>query len=234
MRDYQSIRPDLPSLSQAYAVGTAIGLTIAAVAAALVSVAVIGTVARTLDLQGTVLVRIIQFAQVQIGFLLVAVGYLIRRDTPRRSLRFRFPSLHDFGWLVLLCALIAVVSAPDSTWFLTPALTTDPVAWVVVFVWWFLIAAPAEELLFRGIIQGRLKSSFSVITAVVLAAGLFAGMHVGFALYRGYGGNFLGLAAVMFATGLLFGSVYERTGNLVVPSFAHALFWLSPALLAYL
>ncbi|MGN8213347.1 MULTISPECIES: CPBP family intramembrane glutamic endopeptidase [Halococcus] len=126
------------------------------------------------------------------------------------------------------------MSAPDSTWFLTPALTTDPVAWVVVFVWWFLITAPAEELLFRGIIQGRLKSSFSVITAVVLAAGLFAGMHVGFALYRGYGGNFLGLAAVMFATGLLFGSVYERTGNLVVPSFAHALFWLSPALLAYL
>ena len=214
-------------------VGDAFALTVIGIVAAFVAASGIGAIVAEFHAQGTTLARTIQYAQVQVGFLVVALGYLLYVDVPSGYARFRLPSARDIGWLIPLGLVIFVFSAPNGSWFLTSALATTPSMWLVVIVWWFVIATPAEELLFRGIIQGRLRSSFSAIPSIILAAGLFAGMHAVFALSQGEAGNLLSLMLVMFVTGLIFGTVYERTGNLVVPAFAHAMFWLSPALFTY-
>lgn len=96
----------------------------------------------------------------------------------------------------------------------------------VAFVWWFLIAAPAEELLFRGIIQNRLRVAFTVGPAITLAALVFVLPHTLFVLIDG-GGHVTVLMQAMqtFAGGLVFAIAYERTDNLLVPSVGHAIMW---------
>ena len=171
----------------------------------------------------------VQFGQVQFGFLLVALGYLFVRTNPLRYVRFHVPTVRDGIWVVGLLTPIPFLSSPGREW-LVAALIATPILWVVVFVCWFLISVPAEELLFRGIIQKRLRERFSVPFAIRTAAGLFGGVHVIFTLY--IGGNCALSDLVVFSViGGVFGTAYEQTNNLVVPTVVHAVFWLSPVLL---
>jgi membrane protease YdiL (CAAX protease family) len=83
----------------------------------------------------------------------------------------------------------------------------------------FLLIGPGEELLFRGVVQGRLRQAFSPIAAVVIASAIFAAVHV-VALSGSAGGRAV-TVGVLFLPSLVFGAAYERTGNLVVPSLIH-------------
>jgi uncharacterized protein len=84
-------------------------------------------------------------------------------------------------------------------------------------------AVPAEELFYRNIIQKRLEEGFPSSVAVVLAATLFALSHV--PTY--YSSNPI-LMASPFASnlvgGLVYGSIYTRTKNIVPAVLAHALY----------
>lgn len=85
-----------------------------------------------------------------------------------------------------------------------------------------VLVGPAEELLFRGAIQGRLRRSFGPAASILLASGFFASIHV-----FNFGGS---PGAVVFATGIIavvgaiLGIAYERTGNLTVSILAHGLY----------
>ena len=116
-------------------VGEAFGLTIVGIVAALTAVSGIRTIVAALHLQETTLTRIIQFGQVQVGFLAVALGYLVYIDKPRRFAKFHLPSFREIVWLILLGLIIFVFSAPDESWFLTSALMTTPSIWLVVIIW---------------------------------------------------------------------------------------------------
>ena len=84
----------------------------------------------------------------------------------------------------------------------------------------FLIIGPGEELLFRGVVQGRLREVFRPGVAIVLASVVFAGLHW-FAISGGtLTGNLLGLA-VLVVPALILGTSYEYTDNVVVPSLIH-------------
>jgi membrane protease YdiL (CAAX protease family) len=86
----------------------------------------------------------------------------------------------------------------------------------------FLVIAPLEELLFRGLIQGRLSEVYGSTVGVLTASALFALMHL-----PGFGGVLGGrLLTVLglFAVSLVFGWLYERTGNLVIPWAVHGLY----------
>ena len=86
----------------------------------------------------------------------------------------------------------------------------------------FLLNAPGEELLFRGVIQGRLRERFAAWPAILLTTAAFAPLHI-VALVGSP------LAAAMTVTiisipSVVFGYAYERAENLLVPVLMHALF----------
>ncbi len=86
-----------------------------------------------------------------------------------------------------------------------------------------LLVGPGEELLFRGVVQGRLREVFGPVASVVLAGTVFAGLHW-FALSGGDpAGNLLALG-VLLVPSYVFGASYELTGNILVPSLAHGLY----------
>ncbi|MFC5973069.1 CPBP family intramembrane glutamic endopeptidase [Halomarina salina] len=98
----------------------------------------------------------------------------------------------------------------------------DPVALLVFAALSVVWIAPAEEYLFRGVVQGRVRQAFGIGATLAVAGALFASIHVF---------NYAGTAAVIAAyLGLLvlvsvvFGYAYERTGNLTVPIAIHALY----------
>lgn len=84
-----------------------------------------------------------------------------------------------------------------------------------------LIIAPCEETLFRGIIQGRLRETFSAPTAISVAALIFATVHI-IALIGDPTSQLIAVA-VLTIPSFGFGIVYEYTGNLVVPVLTHGL-----------
>jgi hypothetical protein len=95
----------------------------------------------------------------------------------------------------------------------------DPEVLLVLIPAAFVLIGPAEELLFRGIIQRRLREGFGPAAGVALAAALFALVHVT-AVTGGLAAR-LTTVAVLFLPSLVFGSIYEYTGNLAVPAVVH-------------
>lgn len=219
--------------SRGATVGEALGLTFVSVIAAFAVVEILRRGITVMGIGNSTALQIFLQTQVHYGFLLVALGYLAVSSSSSRFLQFHMPSFSDACWLIVLLALIPVTSSARGDWFLTEPLRTTPTLWIAVFVCWFLVTAPAEELLFRGIIQGRLGERFRAPVAVLLAAGLFALMHVAFAVSQGES-TLLSRGLIMFVMGAVFGTVYDRTNNLVIPAVGHATYWLSPALLYYI
>jgi membrane protease YdiL (CAAX protease family) len=87
-------------------------------------------------------------------------------------------------------------------------------------VFMFLVVGPAEEILFRGVVQNRIRERFSKLPGIVIASFLFAFVHV-VALA---GQDPVGIAmtiTVLFVTSLGLGWIYEYTGNIVVPALLH-------------
>lgn len=84
----------------------------------------------------------------------------------------------------------------------------------------YLLIGPGEELLFRGVIQGRIREAFGPAAGILLASAIFAAIH-----FTALGGSTVGqlaTIAVLFLPSLVFGTAYELTDNLVVPILIHA------------
>lgn len=97
---------------------------------------------------------------------------------------------------------------------------------VAVPVALFLVG-PAEELLYRGVVFGRLAEPFGTIPAVVVMALLFGAVH-----YPSYGADSIrdvgaGAAVGCLTTatvGAFYAGLYLVTGSLLVPVIAHSLY----------
>lgn len=83
----------------------------------------------------------------------------------------------------------------------------------------FLLIGPGEELLFRGVIQSRLRETIGRWPAVVVGAALFAAVHVT-ALSGGASARLVSIT-ILFFPSLVFGAAYEFTDNLAVPALVH-------------
>lgn len=82
----------------------------------------------------------------------------------------------------------------------------------------YLLVGPGEELLFRGAIQGRLRSEFTPTVAIPIASATFAVLHVS---SLSGDGKLVYLGGV-FLIALVLGVLYEYTENLAVPALVHA------------
>lgn len=172
-----------------------------------------------------------------VGFAGLGVGYLQARKFEWADIRsyfgVRVPSLKELGvvvggWL-LIFGLIIVLSLIVSLFLPEPASNegaetamANPAIIPAMIVMMFLVVGPCEEILYRGVVQGRLRETLSPAPAIVIASGVFALIHV---IALGGGGltGRLVTVGILFFPALVFGIVYEYTGNLVVPALLHSI-----------
>ena len=158
----------------------------------------------------------------------LALVYLRVRGLGLQFVRVRRPTRRDVGIVVggtlVLLSLLVGASVLLSYLGIESAQNRiveigqqNPVVFLVLVPLSFMLVGPGEELLFRGLIQGRLRESFPRWRAIVLASGLFGIVHITSLVGEG---KFV-YVGVVFALALLLGAAYEYTDNLAVPALIH-------------
>lgn len=163
----------------------------------------------------------------QLTFLVVGALYLWRREW---SVSYSAPTRRDLTWVVA-GVVVTVVAAlgllgvsellgiePVESVIEAPVLA-DPTLLLVLAGLSIVLVAPAEEFLFRGVVQGRLRQTFGAPVAVGIASLLFASIHLLNLVTVGVGA--VVMVAVIFVVGTVLGVAYERTDNLLVPVLIH-------------
>lgn len=89
-----------------------------------------------------------------------------------------------------------------------------------------VLVGPAEEFLYRGALQGQLRTVFGPTVSIGLPAVLFGLFHIPNYVFAG--ASLMSAAMwyslfVIAASGAVFGYLFEWTDNLVVPILSHAL-----------
>ena len=100
---------------------------------------------------------------------------------------------------------------------------TDPTTLFVLIAGAVLLVGPAEELLFRNVIQKYLTECLSTLSAIFLTSVLFSLAH----LPLFYSPDPLITAAalaVAFGFSVVLGVAYTKTGTLIVPALIHGLY----------
>lgn len=179
-----------------------------------------------------------------VAFVGLSVLYLRLRGVPLAEyVGLRTPDLE--GWMYAASGYVLAFVAAFATIFvvvvlldLTPAQNRaaglgerDPRVFLALIVLAFVLIGPGEELLYRGVIQSRLRETFSAPVAIALATAIFAAVHAP-ALAGSLSGRAL-TVTMLFFPGLVFGITYELTDNLVVPAAIHAAYNATLFALAY-
>lgn len=169
-----------------------------------------------------------------VGFFLVVYLYLDwRPDLDLFDLD--IPSLRDVAWVVggfvglfLVATVVSVAFQRFGVETATNQVITqgqqDPVRFLLLIPVTFLFVAPAEELLFRGLVQGLFRRAYGAVPAVLLASVLFGAPH--YLALVGPGETVLPTLVLVTVLGIVLGTLYELSENLAVPLLVHA-FWNS-------
>lgn len=172
-----------------------------------------------------VFLSILQF----IGFGIVAIGYRRRRGV--RLFDIETPSLSEIGWMVggfvalflsstILSVIISQLGLQSAENSVVTTGNQNPEFFLYMIPVALFFVAPGEELVFRGVVQGLLRDAYGVVPGVLLTSGLFGVAH--YLALSGQGKlTYIAVAAVL---GIVLGTVYELTENLVVPIVIHG-FW---------
>ena len=172
----------------------------------------------------------------------VAGLYLGLRSGHRPRIGLRVPTASDGWWMavgtaaalggmILGSVVASALGVETGTHQISEVGVRDPRVFATLIPLSFILIGPGEELLFRGVVQGRLREAFGPVAAVALAALVFALVHV-IALTGPYGGR-LAAVAILLVPSLVFGIAYERTGNLVVPAVIHGAYNAALLAMAY-
>lgn len=166
----------------------------------------------------------------------VALLYLYSTDHGFAFIDVKRPDLRDGGYilggvLVLvglnlgLSALFKHFGVEAAQHSIIRTAESSPEILLVLVPLAYLVIGPGEELLYRNIIQKSLYDTFSRPAAVLIASGIFAGVH----LFAFSGGSESVLATmntllVVFVLSIVLGVVYERTENVVAAALVHGTF----------
>lgn len=171
-----------------------------------------------------------------IGLVLVSLFYLVGRDLPWSYLRVNRPSARDLAWAVIatfgLFATLGIALFVVQQLGLTPTehsvsktAEENPQVLLLLVPLSVIVTGPAEELLYRGIIQTRLREVFGMGSAIAVASTVFALVHIpAYALGSGFNIGLATVLGILLILGAFLGTVYEYTDNLVVPAVAHGLY----------
>lgn len=174
-----------------------------------------------------------------VGFAVAGAAYLAYTGLGWGFVDLAVPSLRDwkyallgivgsFAFVLVVGMLASLVDIPATDNQVVEFIGEDATMALYLIVIAFLFNAPAEEFLFRNIIQKRLYAAFSRLNAVVVTSLVFAAVH--FPVYAATADSLdpeglLGVSVsllVVFGGSLIFGYIYVRTENIVVPTIAHA------------
>jgi membrane protease YdiL (CAAX protease family) len=141
------------------------------------------------------------------------------------------PALGAFAALVVATNAAAVALAVLGDGRVTPGFvaTDPPVVALVNVTSLYLFAAFAEELAVRGYLQNRLVAAFGgrthargTVLGIVVASATFAAIHLPALVLDGTPlASELPFLALLFGTGLAFGTIYELTRNLYLVTLVH-------------
>lgn len=175
------------------------------------------------------------FVTTAIGFVGTGAAYLRLRGISLRSyVSVRTPGFRDLLWavggyvaalaLVFVAGIVLTIlrAEPETTNQAAELGMENPelLLWLVPLS--ILVVAPGEELLFRGVVQGRLREGFDARIAIPVTAALFASVHY-FSLTGAAEARLMAIA-ILFFPSLVFGYAYERSENLLVPILIHGLY----------
>ncbi|NEU55330.1 CPBP family intramembrane glutamic endopeptidase [Halorussus sp. MSC15.2] len=173
----------------------------------------------------------------ELGFVAAALLFLRVTDRDIDSLRIRVPTPSALGVVVagtvalFVYRLVAILAAQavglplagnSVTQLAEQGVLNTLLLLVPLSV---LVVGPAEELLFRGVIQSYLDGAFSRGAAVVLASVLFALVHLPTTWVATPDLLAVGVTlTILFGLSILLGYLYVWTDNLVVPILVHGLY----------
>ncbi|SEW05892.1 CPBP family intramembrane glutamic endopeptidase [Halobacterium jilantaiense] len=168
-----------------------------------------------------------------IAFPLVAWGYVRRRGVGWSFVPASMPSLSAvkyivggylgaFGALIVISMLVALLAVEPAQNSAGTAALENPGIIPYLVVLQFLLVGPGEELLFRGIIQGSLREHFDAWPAILLTSMVFAPIHI--TALSGGPAAVATTIGILFVPSIVFGYLYEKTDNIVVPALTHGLY----------
>ncbi len=129
------------------------------------------------------------------------------------------------GFYVASTVLITLLDLPAADTGVLEFVGDDEAMVLILIAIAFLFNSPAEEFLFRNVIQKRLYAAFSRSGAVVVASAIFALVHL--PVYVVFADSTLAVAVpivLLFGGGLILGYSYVVTENLVTPIIIHAVY----------
>lgn len=215
-------------------VAGAVAVATLGVVAGFGSVFAVNPLVTVLEAEWVLLGELVRSYSVQPGFGLLVAGYIWWRDDYNPLERIQVPSFEGVAWIGLgvigyelavravtpILPLIGLShSAHGDTTAKWRVFFDNPEIIVPGLVVMFVIMAPMEEALYRGVVHDVLEPALGSLGRVLVGGFLFGGIHL-----------FLsgGLASLLLTSifGVLLAAGYERTNNLVVPIIAHAGYWL--------
>ncbi|WP_416840336.1 CPBP family intramembrane glutamic endopeptidase [Haloferax sp. DFSO52] len=178
-----------------------------------------------------------------IAFGGVALGYVTFRGLDRDYFGLSLPSLRDLvavvlGYVAALGAafmgalVIQMVGVEAGSNQVSEIAAQDPEVLLLLIPASFLLIGPGEELLFRGVVQNRIRESFGPVPGIILASAIFAAIH--YVALTGGASARLVTIGILFFPSLVFGTTYELTDNLVVPALIHGAYNATLFTIAYI
>jgi membrane protease YdiL (CAAX protease family) len=185
------------------------------------------------EVSGVITLGISLVALQGISFPLTAWAYVKWSDRSWSFIPSSLPDLGDlkyvgaayvgiFAAIYAIAILLTVTSTETASNSAADTALQNPEIIPLLIPLQLLLIGPGEELLFRGVIQGSLRRHFGAPAAIVLATLLFAPAHI-----LALSGDLSAIAVsigVLVVPSLVFGYVYEKTGNIVAPALTHGLY----------
>jgi hypothetical protein len=176
---------------------------------------------------------IVSLTGTQAGFAVGVYAYLRWRNEPLSNLGVAVPDVKGLvlvvGGLVATLALSLTASLAVTLLDLDPAqnattsqASSDPTSLLLLIPVMLLVVGPCEELLFRGVVQRRIRERASAPVAIVLGGALFASVH--FIALIGDLSAIATTIGILFFPSLVFGAIYEYGKNIVVNALVHGLY----------
>lgn len=212
--------------------GVAIGLTVLAVVGSIV----LSIPALVLPLDPLALF-VAAVVLSELGFAAVAVAFVLRSGVGVRYLRLSVPdrrgwlfvvggTLGMFAYRMTALLLVEYLGIPIAGNSITdfPGIDVGTIVLVLIPVS-VLVIGPAEELLFRGVVQRYLMGGFSRAWAIVGTGVLFSLVHLPTTVLADPDPAAVTTTLViLFGLSLVLSYLYAWTGNLVVPILVHGLY----------
>ena len=176
---------------------------------------------------------ILSLIATQIGLLISAGTWLAYSEKGKEFVKVRYPSgeglklagIATVGLFVFVLSLefistLLEIQPPANE--ITEQATVSPELISVLIVLNWVLVAPAEELLFRGVIQSRLKIDFDVKWAIFLTAVIFTSIHV--PNVAGFTSGLIIPLMIWFTAGVVLGYVFEKTESIVTVIIIHGVY----------